>query len=63
MCLLCFFIEVNMVDFDKNTPLVYYIYDRYYKKYGRYREDLIQSGMLGLWKACKKFDAAMLLII
>lgn len=45
-----------MVDFEKNTPLVYYIYDKYYKNEKRYKEDIIQCGMLGLWKACKRFS-------
>lgn len=45
-----------MVDFEKNTPLVYYVFDKYYKRMIRYKEDMIQCGMLGLWKACKSFD-------
>lgn len=45
-----------MVDFEKNTPLVYYIYNTHYKKMPQFKEDLIQCGMLGLWKACQSFD-------
>lgn len=58
MCLLRFFIGVSMVDFDKNTPLVYYVFNKYYKRLNKsqYKEDLIQCGMLGLWKACKSFN-------
>lgn len=42
--------------FDKNTPLVYFIFERYFKRFERYKEDLIQCGLMGLWKACSKFD-------
>lgn len=45
-----------MVDFEKNMPLVYHIFNKYYYTLERYKQDLIQCGMLGLWKACLKFD-------
>lgn len=41
--------------FDKNKKLVFYVINKNYPKL-RNDEDISQSGYLGLWKACKKFD-------
>lgn len=48
--------EVFVVDFEKNMPLVYHIYNKYYCTLERYKDDIMQCGMMGLWKACLKFD-------
>lgn len=37
--------------------LVNYLYSRYFKKYSRFRDDLISSGYIGFYKALKKYDA------
>ena len=43
--------------FEKNMPLVYYVYNKKYKQgFQRYEDDLIQSGMLELWRACRTYD-------
>lgn len=44
-----------MVDFRSNIPLVHYVVNKYYNKYYQMKPDLIQEGMIGLWKACKTF--------
>lgn len=36
--------------------LVNYLYSRYFKKYSRFRDDLISSGYIGFYKALKKYD-------
>lgn len=47
----------SMLFFEKNTPLVYFMYNKHFqRRYSQYEEDLIQCGMLGLWRACKSFD-------
>lgn len=38
--------------FYENKGLVWYVFKRNYKRTKRYRDDIIQSGYLGLWKAC-----------
>lgn len=45
-----------MVDFDSNVNLVYMTFNQWYWMYGWLEEDLIQEGMIGLWKACQTFD-------
>lgn len=45
-----------MIDFESNTKLVYYVYNRKFKKHRHLKDDLIQNGLIGLWKACKNFD-------
>lgn len=45
--------------FNKNKNLVYYVFQRRFSsnsKNNRCKEDLIQEGMLALWKACLSFD-------
>lgn len=46
-----------MIEFEKNIPLVHYVFKRYFGTAKRYKEDLIQCGMLGLWKAYQNFNA------
>ncbi len=41
--------------FYANQKLVYLIYHRSFQNYSNYEEDLIQEGMLGLWKSCLSF--------
>ncbi len=41
--------------FEKNRNLVYFFVNKHYPKC-RNDEDVIQTGFLGLWKACQNFD-------
>ena len=45
-----------MINFDENKCLVYFVYERQFKKYEFLKEDLWQEGFIALFKACKKFD-------
>ena len=45
-----------MVDFESNIGLVYKVYNDRFNEYRWLEEDLIQEGMIGLWKACQVFD-------
>lgn len=45
-----------MVDFESNTGLVFKVYNDHFSQYSRLQEDLVQEGMIGLWKACQTFD-------
>lgn len=47
-----------MVDFDENVRLVYYVFNKFYQKYRNIEDDLIQEGLIGLWKACQTFDSS-----
>ena len=45
--------------FDSNTRLVYHVYKVKMDSFAynaRYKEDLIQEGMLALWRCCTRFD-------
>ena len=42
--------------FYSNEKLVPYIFNRYYTDLRYAEQDLLQSGRLGLWKACLKFN-------
>lgn len=42
--------------FFNNVRLVPYCYGKYYSAHKRLRDDFIQSGYLGLWRACLQFD-------
>lgn len=44
-----------MNNFDNNIKLVYLVLNRYYRELRGLREDLIQVGMIGLWKATSTF--------
>lgn len=46
-----------MIDFDENVMLVYKVYDVIYSSCRDLKDDLIQEGLLGLWKACQTFNA------
>ena len=50
------YLEVDMDLFDDNTHLVYHIVNRHYWKEKKYREDIIQEGMIGLYKAAKTYN-------
>lgn len=45
-----------VVDFESNMGLVYATYNKHFQGYRWLKDDLIQEGMLGLWKACQSFD-------
>lgn len=45
-----------MVDFEENVGLVYYVFNTFYQDYRSMEDDLLQEGMMGLWKACQTFD-------
>ncbi len=45
-----------MVDFESNTRLVFKVYNDHFSQYERFQDDLVQEGMIGLWKACQSFD-------
>lgn len=42
--------------FEENTRLVAFVYHHKFHDYSAYKEDIIQEGFLGLWKACMHFD-------
>lgn len=42
--------------FEKNRNLVYHCFHRYVHCPPEMAEDVIQEGMLGLWKVCLRFD-------
>lgn len=46
-----------MVNFDEHVGLVYYVFNKHYHMYRDIEEDLIQEGLMGLWKACQTFDS------
>lgn len=39
--------------FEDNQNLVYFIYNKLYSRYYKYKDDIIQQGFLGLIIACK----------
>lgn len=45
-----------MVDFESNQGIVYAVYNKHFTGFGYLQEDLIQEGLLALWKACSTFD-------
>lgn len=45
-----------MVDFEENKNLVYTVYKQYFSTLDYLKDDILQCGFLGLWKACLKFD-------
>lgn len=47
-----------MVSFEENVGLVYYVYNTVFHKYKEHEEDIIQEGLMGLWKACQTFDCS-----
>ncbi|NCC71319.1 sigma-70 family RNA polymerase sigma factor [bacterium] len=47
---------MKMVNFDENKELVYFVYNKQFKKYDFLKEDLLQEGFIALFKSCKKFD-------
>ena len=45
--------------FSRNTGLVYFIIKTYYRHEHRFEyDDLVQMGMVGLWKACLRYDSS-----
>jgi len=46
-----------MGDFDENVGLVYYVFNKFYQRYRNIEDDLVQEGLMGLWKACQTFDS------
>ena len=47
-----------MKEFDANVNLVYYVFNKDFASHRDKEEDLVQEGMIGLWKACQTFDPA-----
>lgn len=46
--------------FKKNTPLVYHVFNKHFATHfmaQKYKEDLIQEGLIALWRACLFYDA------
>ena len=41
--------------FHENIKLIYWLIRKYYPQY-IYDDDVIQCGMIGLWKASKSYD-------
>ena len=50
--------EANSLMYEKYSPLIYKLASKYYiaGKYGIEKEDLIQEGYLGLYKAISRYD-------
>lgn len=46
-----------MVNFESNMPLVTEIYKKYFSNMTWLKEDIMQSGYIGLLKACNKYKA------
>ena len=45
--------------FNSNTGLVYFVVQTYYSHERRFEyQDLVQMGMVGLWKACLRYDSS-----
>ncbi len=42
--------------FEQNQKLVYFVINTHFAAIKDQREDLIQVGMMGLWKACLKYE-------
>ena len=42
--------------FKENEKLVPYIFNKYFADLRYIEQDILQSGRLGLWKACTKYD-------
>lgn len=49
----------NQSKFDNNIGLVYYVFNKFFYGHRDVEEDLVQEGLLGLWKACKTYDSSM----
>ena len=45
-----------MIRFEDNIMLVYKVFNNVYSSCQGLKDDLIQEGMMGLWKACETFD-------
>lgn len=48
--------EHKMINFEDNISLVGKVYQNYYARFKWLKEDLIQVGSIGLWRACKSFN-------
>ena len=45
--------------FNRHRGLVYFVIKTYYSHEGRFEyQDLVQMGMVGLWKACLRYDSS-----
>lgn len=44
-----------MIDFESNTGLVYAVFNETYQECRRFEDDLIQEGMIALWRACQDY--------
>lgn len=44
-----------MINFEENEKLVYKVFKDNFAGYRWLKDDLLQCGRIGLWKACKKF--------
>jgi RNA polymerase sporulation-specific sigma factor len=40
-----------------HLPMIHSIINGFYVPHGLEREDLVQAGLIGVWKACKKYKA------
>lgn len=45
-----------MIDFEENRGLVYDVFNKSYQSVRYLEDDLIQEGMIALWKACTDYD-------
>lgn len=45
-----------MIDFNKHTKLVFYVFEKNFKNYDYIKDDLCQEGLFALWKACSLFE-------
>lgn len=45
-----------MISFEENEKLVYKVFKDNFAGYRWLKDDLLQCGRMGLWKACKKFE-------
>lgn len=46
----------NEERFEQNQKLVYYIIGKNFANMEKQKEDILQTGMLGLWKACLNYQ-------
>jgi len=45
-----------MIDFEKNTNLVYFVFNKWFKSLGYLKDDLCQEGLIALWQASEKYN-------
>jgi RNA polymerase sigma factor (sigma-70 family) len=45
-----------MINFNEYTKLVYFVFEKHFKQYQSFKDDLCQEGLIALWKAQRCFN-------